>query len=258
MIATSARFTGRASDSAVSPTQTHSPSSFDPRAFLSICGEGSTTQQLRKNQLVFSQGDPADAVFYIWGGKVKVTVVSENGKESVVAILEAGDFFGEGCLISEPVRGSTARSIADSLLVRIEKQGMLRALRAEPAFAEFFLSYVLARKSRVEEDFIYQLSNSCEKRLARLLLSLSHLGKEAQMGVVIPQLSQEAMAEMIGTSRERVNFFINKFKRLGFIDYQRGELRVHRALLNVVLHKLRSDPGAPPVSHLYSRKKAGV
>ena len=184
---------------------------------------------------IFTQGEAADAVFYIQDGQVKLTVVSAQGKEAVIAILEARSFFGEGCLAGQPRRMATATALTDCSLMRIEKPAVLRVLHAEPAFSALFVAYLLSRNVRIEEDLIDHLFNSSEKRLARVLLLLAHFGKDGKEELVIPKVSQETLAEMIGTTRSRVSFFLNKFRKLGFIDYN-GELRVHSALLNVVLH----------------------
>ena len=188
-----------------------------------------------EDQAVFAQGDLADAVFYVQRGKVKLSVVSKGGKEAVIAILGAGDFVGEGCLAAQPVRIASASAMSPSSLMRIEKSAMVRALHDEPAFAEFFLAYVLTRTIRVEEDLVDQLFNSSEKRLARILLLLANFGKDGLPEPVIAKISQETLAEMVGTTRSRVNFFMNKFWKLGFIDYN-GGLEVHSSLLNVILH----------------------
>ena len=185
--------------------------------------------------MVFSQGDPADAIFYIQKGKVKLTVVSEHGKEAVIAILEAGDFFGEGCLAGQPLRIATAGAISECAIMRLEKSDTIRVLHDEPAFSELFLEYLLSRNIRIEEDLVDQLFNSSEKRLARLLLLLANFGKEGKPEPVIANISQETLAEMIGTTRSRVSHFMNKFRKLGFIDYN-GGLKVHSSLLNIVLH----------------------
>jgi CRP-like cAMP-binding protein len=208
---------------------------FDPRTFLAKIGAGRTIVTCQKQDVIFSQGDAADAVFYIQDGQVKLTVVSEHGKEAVIALLHAQAFFGEGCLAGQPRRMATATALTDGALMRIAKPAMLGVLHAEPAFAELFMAYLLARNSRIEADLIDHLFNSSEKRLARLLLLLAHFGKEGQEELVIPRISQETLAEMIGTTRARVSFFLNKFRKLGFIDYN-GDLRVHSSLLNVVLH----------------------
>jgi CRP/FNR family transcriptional regulator, cyclic AMP receptor protein len=184
---------------------------------------------------IFTQGEAADAVFYIQDGQVKLIVVSAQGKEAVIAILEARSFFGEGCLAGQPRRMATATALTDCSLMRIEKPAVLRVLHAEPAFSALFVAYLLSRNVRIEEDLIDHLFNSSEKRLARVLLLLAHFGKDGKEELVIPKVSQETLAEMIGTTRSRVSFFLNKFRKLGFIDYN-GELRVHSALLNVVLH----------------------
>lgn len=208
---------------------------FDPQTFLAKIGTGRTIVACQKQSPIFSQGEAADAVFYIQEGQVKLTVVSEHGKEAVIAILDAQAFFGEGCLAGQSRRMATATAITDGSLMRIEKHAMIRVLHAEPAFSALFMAYLLSRNSRIEEDLIDQLFNSSEKRLARVLLLLAHFGKEGKEELVIPRISQETLAEMIGTTRSRVSFFLNKFRKLGFIDYN-GDLRVHSSLLNVVLH----------------------
>jgi CRP-like cAMP-binding protein len=208
---------------------------FDPERFLGIVGSGKTILKAKKNHIVFSQGDAADAVFYIVEGKVKLAVVSPRGKEAVVAVLERAAFFGEACLTTQLVRIATATAMVESAIVRIDKHAMIRVLHEEPAFSELFLSYLLSRNIRVEEDLVDQLFNSSEKRLARILLLLAHFGKEGKPEVIIPRISQETLAEMIGTTRSRVSFFMNKFKKLGFVDNNDG-LRVHSSLLNIVLH----------------------
>jgi len=212
---------------------------FDPKSFLAKVGEGKTIAEYSKSQMVFSQGDPANAVFYIQKGKVKLTVVSNAGKEAVIALLGAGDFLGEGCLAGQPLRMATATAISSSSIVRLEKEAMIRVLHEEPAFSEMFLSYVLSRNMRIEEDLVDQLFNSSEKRLARVLLLLANFGKENKPEPVIAKISQETLAEMIGTTRSRVSFFMNKFRKLGFIEYNgevNGGLHVHSSLLNIVLH----------------------
>lgn len=208
---------------------------FDPHTFLAKVGAGRTIVACQPQNPIFAQGDAADAVFYIQHGQVKLSVVSARGKEAVIAILEARTFFGEGCLAGQPVRMATATALTDCALLRIEKPAMLRVLHAEPAFSALFVSYLLSRNIRIEEDLIDQLFNSSEKRLARVLLLLAHFGKEGKEELVIPRVSQETLAEMIGTTRSRVSFFLNKFRKLGFIDYN-GGLRVHSSLLNVVLY----------------------
>jgi CRP/FNR family transcriptional regulator, cyclic AMP receptor protein len=208
---------------------------FDPHSFLSEVGQGKTSLPSPKKHTIFSQGDASDAVFYIQAGRVKVTVVSQQGKEAVVAILEQGAFLGEACLAGQTVRTATATAMEDSRLVRIDKAAMMRVLHEKPALAELFMAYLLAHTIRMEEDLVDQLFNSSEKRLARVLLLLAHFGKEGKPEPVIAKLSQEMLAEMIGTTRSRVSFFMNKFRKLGFIDYN-GTLRVHSSLLNIVLH----------------------
>ena len=209
--------------------------SFDPKTFLAKVGEGRSIGSYSKDQVVFSQGDPADAVFYIQKGKVKVTVVSEQGKEAVVAILGAGDFFGEACLAGQTRRLATVAVMADSVIVRLEKAAIIRVIHIEPAFSELFIAHLLDRTIRVESDLVDQLFNSSEKRLARLLLLLANFGKEGKPEPLIAKISQETLAEMIGTTRSRVSFFMNKFRQLGFIDYN-GGIAVHSSLLDVVLH----------------------
>jgi CRP-like cAMP-binding protein len=188
-----------------------------------------------KTKWVFSQQDQADSIFYIQKGKVKLTVVSNAGKEAVIAILGAGDFLGEGCLANRPVRLATATAISNCSIVRLEKAAMIRVLHEEPAFSEMFMAYVLSRNMRIEEDLVDQLFNSSEKRLARVLLLLANFGKEGKPEPVVAKISQETLAEMIGTTRSRVSFFMNKFRKLGFIEYN-GGLHVHSSLLNIVLH----------------------
>ena len=208
---------------------------FDPKAFLAKADGGRTISQYRKDQVIFSQGEEADSVFYIQQGKIKITVVSELGKEAVVAILGTGDFFGEGCLAGQSVRMATVAAIMECEIMRLEKAGIIRVLHEEPAFSEMFMSHLLTRTIRVEADLVDQLFNSSEKRLARALLLLANFGKEGKPEPVIAKISQETLAEMIGTTRSRVSSFMNKFRQLGFIDYN-GHLEVHSSLLNVVLH----------------------
>ena len=218
---------------------------FDPRRFLAKVGKGKTVSKYRKDRIVFSQGQVADAVFYIQQGKVKLTVVSEQGKEAVVAILEPGQFFGEGCLNGDPLRMATTRALEECVITRLEKATMIATIHSEPEFSELFMSYLLSRNSRIEEDLIDQLFNSSEKRLARLLLLLANFGKEGKPEPIVGTFSQETLAEMIGTTRSRVSFFMNKFRKLGFIEYN-GKLEVHNSLLNVVLHdnpQIRRDAG---------------
>jgi CRP-like cAMP-binding protein len=197
---------------------------------------GRTTVTYGKGQVLFSQGDAADAIFQIEKGKLKLTVVSTQGKEAVIALLTAGDFFGEGCLAGQTKRMCTATALTDCVTVRLEKPEMVRVLRDDPAFAEIFLHYLLSRNIRIEEDLVDQLFNSSEKRLARVLLLLANFGKAGKAEPVVAKMSQEMLAEIVGTTRARVNFFMNKFRKLGFIDYDGGGLRVHSSLLHVVLH----------------------
>lgn len=210
---------------------------FDPKLFLAKVGDGRTIAEYCKSQVVFTQGDPADAIFYIQKGKVKLTVVSDSGKEAVIAILANGDFLGEGCLAGRPLYLGTATAMTECSIVRLQKSSMLRLLHEAPAFSELFVSYLLSRNIRIEEDLVDQLFNSSEKRLARVLLLLANFGKEGKPEPVIAKISQETLAEMIGTTRSRVSFFMNKFRKLGFIEYSGGMhgLHVHSSLLNIVL-----------------------
>ncbi len=209
---------------------------FDARAFLSQAGSGKTIEKFPKNQKIFSQGEIADTVFFIQKGKVKITVLSEHGKEAAVGIFAAGQFFGEGCLAGEEVRATTSQTMEECLITSITKTAMLAALGAEPKFSAFFIAYLLSRNSRIEDDLIDQLFNSSERRLARLLLLLANFGKEGGEAPDPVTLSQETLAEMIGTTRSRVSFFMNKFRKKGFIDYN-GKIEVHRSLLDAVLHE---------------------
>ncbi|MCA9420268.1 MAG: Crp/Fnr family transcriptional regulator [Nitrospira sp.] len=210
-------------------------SSFDPQAFFAKIGTGTTSLTCPKNRIIFAQGDQADAVYYIQSGRAKLSVVSKQGKEAVVAIVEQGDFLGEVCLAGHRVYMATATALEDARLFHFDKQTMQRLLRDEPTFSTYFMEYLLTRNTRIQEDLVDQLFNSAEKRLARVLLLLAHYGKEGQPETVVAKISQETLAEMIGTTRSRVSFFLNKFRKLGFIDYN-GGLRVHSSLLNVVLH----------------------
>ena len=209
--------------------------SFDPKSFLAKVGEERALSEYRKDRTLFSQGDSADAVFYIQKGKVKVTVVSEQGKEAVVAILGPDEFCGEGCLAGQPRRMATATTMTECEIMRLEKGAIIRILHDQPAFSEMFVAHLLARTIRVEEDLVDQLFNSSEKRLARALLLLANFGKEGRPEPIIANVSQETLAEMIGTTRSRVSHFMNKFRRLGFISYN-GTLEVHSSLLSVVLY----------------------
>jgi CRP/FNR family transcriptional regulator, cyclic AMP receptor protein len=208
---------------------------FDPSAFLAKAGAGRTIAAFRKAAVIFTQGEAADAVFYIQKGKIKLTVVSEQGKEAVVAVLGVGEFCGEGCLAGQSRRIATASAITECEIMRLEKAAMLRILQAEPRFSEMFVSYLLTRTIKVEEDLVDQLFNSSEKRLARALLLLANFGKEGKPEPIVAKVSQEMLAEMIGTTRSRVSFFMNKFRKLGFISYN-GHIEVHSSLLSMVLH----------------------
>jgi CRP/FNR family cyclic AMP-dependent transcriptional regulator len=208
---------------------------FDPNAFLATIGAGRKLALLSKKHTIFTQGDPADSVFYIQTGKVKLTVVSKTGKEATIGILGEGDFFGEGSLAGQTLRMGSATTMTDCAVLRIDKKAMMAVLHREHEISDMFVAYLLARNIRYEEDLVDQLFNSSEKRLARILLLLARFGKEGQPETVIPKISQEALAEMIGTTRSRVSFFMNRFRKLGFIHYN-GGLQVHSSLLNVVLH----------------------
>jgi CRP/FNR family cyclic AMP-dependent transcriptional regulator len=210
---------------------------FDPKTFLSTINGGRRIETFPQKQTIFSQGDSSDAVFYIKEGKVRLTVVSQIGKEATIGILNKGDFFGEGCLTGQPLRLCSATAMTDCSVMKIAKKSMMEVLHREQSFSEMFVAYLLARNIRYEEDLVDQLFNSSERRLARILLLLAHFGKEGVPETVISKMSQETLAEMIGTTRSRVSFFMNRFRKLGFIDYQTGdELQVHSSLLNVVLH----------------------
>ncbi len=208
---------------------------FDTEAFLATVNHGRKISILARDDIVFQQGSPADAVYYVRRGAIKVVVTSTQGREAVIAILKPGEFFGEGCLIGQPRRLATAKAVAKSEVMRLAKAEMVRVLHTEPAFGEYFMAHLLTRNSRVEEDLVDQLFNSSEKRLARTLLLLSNLGKEGAPQQIIPKISQETLAEIIGTTRPRVNAFMNKFRKMGFIEYN-GDLKVHSSLLSVVLH----------------------
>jgi CRP/FNR family transcriptional regulator, cyclic AMP receptor protein len=208
---------------------------FDPNNFLATIGGGRKTLAVPKKQNIFTQGDAADAVFYIQKGKIRLTVVSNTGREATIGILNEGDFFGEGALAGQVLRMGSAAAITDCELLRVDKKAMMEALHREHEFSDMFVAYLLARNIRYEEDLVDQLFNSSEKRLARVLLLLAHFGKDGKPETVIPKISQETLAEMVGTTRSRVSFFMNRFRKLGFIHYN-GTLEVHSSLLNVVLH----------------------
>ncbi|MGB7824261.1 MAG: Crp/Fnr family transcriptional regulator [Candidatus Sulfotelmatobacter sp.] len=212
-------------------------SKFDTKTFLSTINGGRKIVAFPKKQTIFAQGDSSDAVFYIQEGKVKLTVVSQTGKEATIGILNKGDFIGEGCLTGQPIRLFSATAMTDCSVMRIDKKSMMEVLHREQAFSDMFVAYLLTRNIRYEEDFVDQLFNSSEKRLARILLLLAYFGKEGKPETVIPKISQESLAEMVGTTRSRVSFFMNRFRKLGFIDYHAGDaLQVHSSLLNIVLH----------------------
>ena len=212
-------------------------SKFNPTAFLSTMDGGRKIATFSKTQTIFTQGASSDAVFYIQKGKVRLTVVSQSGKEATIGILNEGDFFGEGCLKGQPLRMCSATAMTDCSVMRIDKKSMIEVLHREHAFSDMFVAYLLTRNIRYEEDLVDQLFNSSEKRLARMLLLLAHFGKEGAAEIVIPKISQETLAEMVGTTRSRVSFFMNRFRKLGFIDYDGGSgFQVHSSLLNIVLH----------------------
>jgi CRP-like cAMP-binding protein len=212
--------------------KTHSPS---PRKLLDFVAPEGVRVEYKRRSTVFSQGDPADSVFYILKGKIKITVVSKEGKEAIVALLDSGSFFGEGCLAGQPRRMASAAAVSDCLLLSIGKKAIMRLVQQQPEFSSLFVSFLLARNIRYEEDLVDQLFNSSERRLARILLLLSHFGKEGKPEKIFPKISQEDLAHMVGTTRARVSHFMNKFRALGFIDYN-GGLEVHSSLLSVVLH----------------------
>jgi CRP/FNR family cyclic AMP-dependent transcriptional regulator len=212
-------------------------SQFDPKKFLSTIGEGRRIAEFSNKQTIFVQGESSDAIFYIQKGKVKLTVVSKSGKEATIGVLNEGDFFGEGCLTGQPLRLCSATAMTDCSVMRIDKKSMMEVLHREQTFSDLFVAFLLTRNIRYEEDLVDQLFNSSEKRLARILLLLAHFGKEGVHETPIPNITQETLAEMIGTTRSRVSFFMNRFRELGFIDYHGHEdLRVHSSLLNIVLH----------------------
>jgi CRP/FNR family transcriptional regulator, cyclic AMP receptor protein len=212
---------------------------FNPMTFLATIGDGRRNLSFAKNEVIFTQGDLADAVFYIQRGKVKLTVLSPSGREATLGLLDTQNFFGEGSLAGQSLRMGSASAMTDCEVQRIDKRAMIEALHREPTFSELFVSYLLARNVRYEEDLVDQLFNSSEKRLARILLILAHFGKEGVPATVVPKISQESLAEMVGTTRSRVSFFMNRFRKLGFVDYSggpEGGLQVHSSLLSVVLH----------------------
>ncbi len=211
-------------------------SKFDTKTFLSTINGGRKITAFRKKQTIFVQGDSSDAVFYIQKGKVRLTVVSQSGKEATIGILNEGNFFGEGCLAGQTLRLFSATAMTDCSVMRIDKKSMIEVLHREHAFSDMFVAYLLTRNIRYEEDLVDQLFNSSEKRLARMLLLLAHFGKEGKAEVLVPKISQESLAEMVGTTRSRVSFFMNRFRTLGFIDYNSEGVQVHSSLLNVVLH----------------------
>jgi CRP/FNR family cyclic AMP-dependent transcriptional regulator len=219
-------------------------SAFDPEAFVRSAGEGRTVTVYQADQIVFAQGDRADAVYYLESGRIKVMVVSPHGKEAVVALLQSGDFFGEGCMGGQAFRVTSAVAMTECRIARLEKDVVIRTLHEQTKFAEFFIAYLLARNERIEADLVDQLFNSSEKRLARLLLILANFGKDEKPATIVPNISQETLAEMIGTTRSRVSSFMNKFRRLGLVSYN-GKLIVNRELLNTVLFEHESSGSGP-------------
>ncbi len=211
------------------------PKTFDPKTFLAGFGQGRRILEFRKKASIYVQGEAADAIYYLQQGKVKLTVVSQQGKEAIIGLLGPGDFFGEGSIAGQPLRMSTALAMTDCSVVKIEKKVMMQVLHQQHAMSDMFVAYLLARNIRYEEDLVDQLFNSSEKRLARILLLLARFGKEGKPEHIIPAITQETLAEMVGTTRSRINFFMNRFRKMGFIEYN-GGLEVHSSLLNVVLH----------------------
>jgi CRP/FNR family cyclic AMP-dependent transcriptional regulator len=230
---------------------------FDPKVFLATVNGGRAEFKYRKDEIIFSQGEVADSVSYIHRGKIKIVVTSEQGKEAVVAILGAADFFGEGCLAGQPLRISTVAALADCSIARLDKIAVINVLHEQPAFSELFMTYLLARNIRMEADLIDQLFNSSEKRLARLLLLLANFGKEGAPQPVLGKISQETLAEMVGTTRSRVSYFMNRFRRLGFIEYN-GHLNVHSSLLSVVLHDDPRSVRTTDVSNIEQSSEEGL
>ena len=221
----------------LSPQPTNGAAVFDPKTFLATPGLGKQLLKLKKNETAFVQGDPSDAIFYVQKGQLRVTVTSANGKEATISLVGEGEFLGEDCMVSaHPLRLSTATAMTDCALLRITKAEMVRVLHKEPELSEMFTSFLLARNARIQADLVDQLFNSSEKRLARILLLLAQFGKESKPETVVPKISQEVLAEMIGTTRSRVSFFMNRFRKLGFVEYN-GEIRVHNSLLNIFLQE---------------------
>jgi CRP-like cAMP-binding protein len=230
------RVSQRTRNSAIPRRASKNSREFDAQSFLATIGEGRKAVLFPKKHTIFMQGDPADAVFYLQTGKVRLTVVSKTGKEATIGILSDGSFFGEGSLAGQPFRMGSATAMTDCAVLRIEKRAMVQTLHREQTLSDLFVAYLLARNIRYEEDLVDQLFNSSEKRLARILLLLAHFGKEGVPETVVPTISQETLAEMIGTTRSRVSFFMNRFRKMGFVDYNGGGFQVHSSLLNVVLH----------------------
>ena len=218
------------------PQQDSAKASFDDRAFLASVGTGRSSTTFQPGQIIYRQGDPADAVHYIVSGKIQLTVVSEHGKEAVIAMLESGEFFGEGCIVSQPLRMASASATEKATVVRIEKAAMIRVLHEQPEVAERLTAFLLTRNIQIEADLVDQLFNSSERRLARLLLLLANFGREGKMEKVLPSIHQDVLAARVGTTRSRINFFMNKFRKLGFIEYDDDGLKVHTSLLNVIVH----------------------
>jgi CRP-like cAMP-binding protein len=212
------------------------PKRIEPHILPASIGVGTPAARYERGQPVFRQGDAADAVFYIQTGKIQITVISEQGKEGVIGMLDAGEFLGEGCLAGQPLHLASASATAEFTVVRIEKDAMIRALHDEPTFSQLFMAYLLSRNVQIEADLVDQLFNSSEKGLARVLLLLARFGKDAKLEPVMPHINQEILAARVGTTRSRINHFMNKFRKLGFIEYDSGQLKVHSSLLNVIVH----------------------
>ena len=208
---------------------------FVPEALVAPAGPGRSVLKFKRGKSIFQQGQPADAVFYVQKGKVQITIVSKQGKEGIVGILEPGEFFGEGCLVGQPLHLATAGALADCVIIRIKKDAMISQIKDDPTFSQNFMAFLLSRNVQIEAELVDHLFNSSEKRLARVLLLLAHFGKDGKMEPIIPQINQETLASRVGTTRSRINFFMNKFRKLGFIEYN-GELKVHSSLLNVIVH----------------------
>ena len=237
MLSRQAARRARGAPSKVASRKNDTRNGFDAETFLATAGVGRTLLNLKKDKVLFAQGDPADAIFYIRSGLVKLTVVAASGKEATLALLNSGDFIGESCLTAgQPNRFTTARAVSDSILLSISRKEMVRALHQHRAMSDVFVAFLLARSARIQADLLDQLFNSSERRLARVLLLLAHFGKEGRIEKIPSKITQEMLAEMVGTTRSRVSFFMNRFRKLGFIQYDGGETEIHSSLLNVILH----------------------